>query len=272
MPVRSLVRFALACALLLAACDKGERRPVILATTTSTYDTGLLDALLPEFERASGFSVKVIAVGTGEALRMGERGDADVLLVHAPEAEEEFMRRGFGSERKAVMHNDFVLLGPPADPAGVKGSDTAAALSRIAAARAQFVSRADASGTHKKELALWAGAGVKPGGSWYIEAGQGMGACLRIATEKQAYILADRGTWLALQGTLDLAVVVEGDPKLFNPYHVITVSQRAHPRVNADGARAFMDFITGAKARALIGEFGKAKYGQPLFVPDAPAP
>jgi len=270
--MRPLASLALCCALLIAACDRGEKKPVILATTTSTQDSGLLDALVPEFEKASGYRIKVVAVGTGEALRMGERGDADVLLVHAPKSEEEFMRQGFGGERKAAMHNDFVLLGPAADPAGANGSAIAGAFARIASGKARFVSRADGSGTHQKELALWAEAGVKPGGGWYVEAGQGMGECLRIASEKDAYILADRGTWLALQHTLALAALVEGDPKLSNPYHVITVNARKHPRVNSQGAQAFVDFITGATAQGIIREFGRSKYGQPLFVPDALTP
>jgi tungstate transport system substrate-binding protein len=262
----------LVCAVLIAACDRGDRKPLILATTTSTQDSGLLDALIPEFERACGYKTKVVAVGTGEALKMGERGDADVLLVHAPKSEEEFMRQGFGAERRPVMHNDFVLLGPPADPAKVKGTAVADAFRKIAAEKAPFVSRADRSGTHKKELDLWAAADLKPSGRWYVEAGQGMGECLKIASEKSAYILADRGTYLALKDTLALAVLVEGDTRLLNPYHVITVSPQKHPGGNSQGAQAFMEFITGAKAQGIIKEFGKAKFGQPLFVPDATTP
>ena len=261
----------LASVLLLAACGQSGKKPLILATTTSTQDTGLLDALVPAFEKDSGYKVKVVAVGTGEALRMGERGDADVLLVHAPALEEQFMVQGFGGERAPVMHNDFVLLGPAADPAGVKGSSAADALRKIEAAKAPFVSRADRSGTHKKELDLWSAAKVKPSGAWYIEAGQGMGECLQIAGEKVAYILADRGTYLVMRGRLALDVLVEGDKALLNPYHVITVSPKKHPEVNSDGARSFLEFITGARAQQLIRDFGKEQCGQPLFVPDAAA-
>lgn len=253
-----------------SACRSGEERsPLILATTTSTQDTGLLDVLIPEFEKTQPYQVKVIAVGTGEALRMGERGDADVLLVHAPEAEKAFMDRGLGKTRKPVMHNDFVLLGPASDPAQVKGTDAVAAFKKIAEAKASFVSRADQSGTHKKELTLWKEAGIKPNGPWYIEAGQGMGECLRIAHEKNAYILADRGTWLAFQKKLALTLLVEGDPKLQNPYHVIVVNPEVHPRVNVQGAEAFVQFITSPPIQQMIHQFGQTEYGEPLFVPDA---
>ncbi|HPD14199.1 MAG TPA: substrate-binding domain-containing protein [Planctomycetota bacterium] len=257
------------CALLLAACGQGEKKPIVLATTTSTQDSGLLDVLVPEFEKASRYRVKVIAVGTGEALKMGERGDADVLLVHAPKSEEDYMKQGFGGQRKAVMHNDFVLLGPASDPAGAKGGAIANAFAKIAEAKVTFVSRADRSGTHRKEQELWAAAKLTPAGQWYVEAGQGMGECLKIASEKKAYILSDRGTYLALKPTLALATLVEGDAKLFNPYHVITVNAQKHPKANSQGAQAFVEFLTGAAAQGIIREFGRARYGQPLFAPDA---
>lgn len=257
----------------LAGCQAQEAQPtLILATTTSTYDTGLLDVLAAEFERSTGYRVKIIAVGTGEALRLGQQGDADVLLVHAPEAEERFMAQGFGKTRKPVMHNDFVLLGPEADPAALKGLDIVAAFKKIAQAQTLFVSRGDNSGTHQKELALWKAVGIKPKGSWYIEAGQGMAECLRIAHEKRAYILADRGTWLALRKQLALVVLVEGDPKLQNPYHVITVNPQGHPRVNFQGAEAFSAFITSPAVQQMIRQFGQAEHGQPLFIPNAIGP
>lgn len=249
-----------------------DQAALILATTTSTYDSGLLDVLVPKFEKSSGYRVKVIAVGTGEALRMGQQGDADVLLVHAPEAEERFMAEGFGKTRKPVMHNDFVLLGPPTDPAGIKGEDAVGAIKKIAAAQSPFISRGDNSGTHKKELSLWAAAGIKPKGTWYIEAGQGMGECLRIAHEKNAYLLADRGTWLAFRKQFSLKLLVEGDPKLLNPYHVITVNPEVHPDVNGQGAEEFVQFITSPPIQQMIRQFGQAEYGESLFIPDALQP
>jgi len=261
---------ALGALILAALWSCGERKDdMILATTTSTQDTGLLDTLIPAFDRQSGCRTKVIAVGTGEALKMGERGDADVLLVHAPKAEEEFMSQGHGRDRAAVMHNDFVLLGPPSDPAQVRGLEPPAGLKKIAAGGASFVSRADNSGTHKKELQLWAAASVKPSGTWYVKAGQGMAETLRIASEKGAYVLADRGTYLALKGKLSLEVLVEKDKALLNPYHVITVNPAGRLRVNYPAAKAFADFITGPEGQRLIAEFGKEKFGMPLFVPDA---
>jgi len=239
-------------------------RPVILATTTSTADTGLLDALVPVFEKESGFSVKTVAVGSGEALAMGRKGAADVLLVHAPAAEEKLMAEGFGARRLAVMHNEFFIVGPSGDPAGVKAAGNAAeALRQIAGKKAVFVSRGDDSGTHKKEKALWEAAGVKPAGDWYVEAGQGMGATLTVASEKRGYTLTDSGTFYAMQN-IDLAVALEGDPLLANPYHVIEVKAEG---ANADGARAFADFLVGAEGQALIARFEKG--GHKLFTPDA---
>jgi tungstate transport system substrate-binding protein len=244
-----------------------ERSTMLLATTTSTRDSGLLDELIPSFEGAAPCSVKTLAVGSGEALELGERGDADVLLVHSPEDEAKFMDGGHGASRKAVMHNDFVLVGPPDDPAGVaKAADAPDALARIEAAEAPFVSRGDDSGTHAKELSLWEKAGIEPGGSWYVETGQGMGETLTIAGQKQAYTLSDRGTFLATDN-LDAKLLLEGGEDLLNPYHVIVVEAED---VHRECAEDFSDWITGADAQKQIEEFGVAEYGEPLFFPDAP--
>ena len=239
---------------------------MILATTTSTQDSGLLDELIPRFQKDSGCSVKTVAVGSGEALELGAKGDADVLLVHSPEAEQEYMDAGHGVSREAVMHNDYVVVGPADDPAHVKGADSAAeAFAGIAKAQAPFASRADESGTNTKELSLWEAAGVEPEGSWYIETGQGMGETLTIASQKQAYTLADRGTFLATDN-LDLDVLVEGGDDLLNPYHVIMVKGED---VNRACAQKFSDWITSPTIQDEIGRFGVAEYGEQLFVPDA---
>lgn len=243
--------------------DKGQ---MILATTTSTQDSGLLDELVPRFEDESGCSVKTVAVGSGEALELGEKGNADVLLVHSPEAEVEFMDGGHGTSRKAVMHNDFVVVGPAGDPAKIKGQGSAAdAFTLIAKAEAPFASRADESGTNTKELAIWEAAGIEPKGSWYTETGQGMGETLTIASQKQAYTLSDRGTWLATDN-LDLELLVEGGQDLLNPYHVIVVKGE---NVNQDCAQEFSDWITSPGTQKEIGQFGVAEFGEPLFHPDA---
>lgn len=243
---------------------------LILATTTSTRDSGLLDVLLPEFEKQTGYKVKMVAVGTGAALAMGEEGNADVLLVHAPSSEEELMAKGFGSERDLIMHNDFVIVGPPDDPAGIKGMDNAAdAFQKIADAKAPFVSRADDSGTNKKEIAIWQTDSITPEGDWYIQSGQGMGDTLRIASEKFAYTLTDRATYLALQSTIESEILVEGDAVLLNIYHVIVVNPDKWPKVNVEGAKAFANFLTSAETQKMIGEFGVKEYGAPLFFPDA---
>ncbi|MGE5578081.1 MAG: substrate-binding domain-containing protein, partial [Syntrophothermus sp.] len=241
----------------------------ILATTTSTQDTGLLDVLVPLFEKKTGYIVKTIAVGTGEALAMGERGEADVLLVHAPASEEKFMAAGHGLNRKPVMHNDFVLVGPAADPAGVKGLPLADALGKIASAKATFVSRGDDSGTHKMEKKLWKEAKIVPSGRWYVDAGQGMGETLRISDQKQAYTISDRGTYLALKDGLSLKILVEKDEALLNYYSVIEVNPAKSARINNTGAKAFSDFVTSPETQEIIRHFGEKKYGQPLFVPDA---
>jgi tungstate transport system substrate-binding protein len=259
---------ALSVPLLLAACSGKDE--LILATTTSTQDSGLLDVLVPMFEKEYGYKVKVIAVGSGQALRMGEEGEADVILSHSPQAEEEFMAGGHGESRQLVMRNDFVIVGPADDPAGIRGAaDAAEALARIARAEAVFVSRGDESGTHAKELSLWEKAGIKPAGDWYQESGQGMGATLGIANERRGYTLTDRGTYLAQRASYQLEVLFEGDEALFNIYHVIVVNPQKHSRVNAEAARAFAQFLVSAEAQAAIGDFGRELYGQPLFVPMA---
>jgi tungstate transport system substrate-binding protein len=261
--------------LVLAACGSpaagpSAERSLILATTTSTQDSGLLDDLLPAFTAATGWAVKPVAVGSGQAIEMGRRGEADVLLVHSPAAEEDYLAEGTAGRRLLVMHNDFVLLGPAADPAGVRGAAVDEAMRRIAAAGAVFVSRGDDSGTDAREKSLWKDAGVTPGGPWYQETGQGMGATLRVAAEKAGYTLSDRGTYLTQPDGLEL--LVEGDPGLLNVYHVIEVTTRAGERVQPEAAAAFADWITGPDAQRRIGEFGRERYGQPLFVPDAGKP
>ncbi len=242
---------------------------MILATTTSTRDSGLLDVLLPEFEKETGYFVKPIAVGSGQAMAMGTRGEADVLLVHSPDAERNFMADGHGSSRQVVMYNDFVLLGPSSDPAAIKDSSAVAdAFARIAATESLFISRGDNSGTHARELSIWSAAGIDPAGShWYQETGQGMGATLNIANEKDGYTLVDRGTFLAREATLRLGIVFEGDDSLRNVYHVIEVDPAPHPAVNSAAAAAFSEFLVSPRAQELIGEFGIDKYGEPLFFP-----
>jgi tungstate transport system substrate-binding protein len=241
---------------------------MILATTTSTRDTGLLDTLVPAFEHASKCSVKTVAVGSGQAIDLGARGQADVLLVHSPDAEQAFMAQGHGASRRAVMHNDFVLVGPPSDSAKAAGAGgIEPALQAIARAKAAFASRADDSGTNAKELKLWEQAGIAPSGSWYIKTGQGMGPTLTIASQKRAYTLSDRGTFLATKN-LDSKILVEGGQALQNPYHVIVVT---HPGTHVGCATAFSRWITSAPIQRFIAGFGKRQYGQPLFHPDAGA-
>ncbi len=254
----------------IPSASPAPSRDLILATTTSTQDSGLLDVLIPLFEKQTGYTVKVVAVGTGAALRMGERGDADVLLVHAPEAEEAFMAAGYGSEREYVMYNDFIIVGPTDDPAGIRGlTDAVQALQRIANAQALWISRGDDSGTHKKEKSLWKEAGIDPSAvasaPRYQETGQGMGATLRIASEKQGYTLTDRGTYLHLRDTLDLEILVQGDERLYNVYHVIVVNPEKHPQVNVEAARAFVDFITSPQVQDIIRAYGVEEFGEPLF-------
>jgi tungstate transport system substrate-binding protein len=246
--------------------ERGAPRELVLASTTSTEDSGLFDVLLPAFEREHPqFQIKLIAVGSGQALALGRRGDADVLLVHSPADEEAFMREGHGTTRVPVMMNDFVLLGPETDPAAVRAATEAAdAMRRVASAGAPFVSRGDSSGTHRKELALWRAAGVDPRGApWYMEVGQGMGDALRVASERGGYVLSDRGTYLFLAPGLDLSIAFEGDEALFNPYSVIVVSRAR----NARGAEAFSRWITAQDAQVLIGSYGVERFGAPLFTP-----
>lgn len=268
---------ALACAAIAAltvtTCDDGDRADpggeLILATTTSLDDSGLLDRLAPIFEAETGVNLKVIAVGTGAALRMAEQGDADVLLVHAPDSERALLAAGDVAARELVAYNDFVIVGPAADPAGVAGmSDASAALAAISAAAAPFASRGDDSGTHKKELALWGAAGIEPAGDWYLEVGQGMSATLTVADQRGAYALTDRGTFLAHRERLSLQVAVEGDAGLLNYYSVLTVSGDKGG-INAAAARAWADFIRRPDIQAQIGDYRRAEYGRPLFIPAA---
>jgi tungstate transport system substrate-binding protein len=241
---------------------------VRLATTTSTDNSGLLQVLLPPFERQGGYRVQVIAVGTGKALRLAENGDVDVVIVHALAAEQQFVEAGYGVNRRDFMYNDFIVLGPPQDPAAIRGlRDVGAAFKRLAQKQAVFVSRGDESGTHKKELSLWAAAGIVPDGRWYRAAGQGMGKVLQIAGEMQAYTLADRGTWLALRAKLPLEVLVEGDPRLFNPYGIIAVNPARHPQANYAGAMALIAWVTSVEGQAIIRDFKIAE--RALFVPTA---
>jgi len=245
-------------------------RDVILATTTSTADTGLLDALVPLFKDATGYTLKPIAVGSGAALELGKRGEADVVLAHSPTAEQTFMEEGYGKERRTVMFNDFVIVGPEDDPAGIAGNPSAVeAMHQIADSQSRFVSRGDESGTNALELRLWKQAGIEPAGEWYIESGTGMGETLTIANERGAYTITDRGTYLALRDRLALPILVEGDKALINIYHVITLNPANGPRINSEGGEAFMTFLLDPATQAFIGEFGVEKFGQPLFTPCA---
>ncbi len=248
-----------------------ETGKLTLATTTSTQDSGLLDELLPLFEEQFNVKVDVIAVGTGQALKLGEDGNADVLLVHARASEDKFMEAGHGSRREDVMYNDFVILGPESDPAGIAGMSSAAeALAKVAESEATFVSRGDDSGTHSKEKSIWAKAEIEPAGSWYVSAGQGMGEVLTMANEQEAYTLSDRATYLArTKAGLDLQVVVEKDASLLNPYGVIAVNPDKGPHIQADLANQFIDWIISVPAQEKIAEFGKADFGESLFVPDS---
>ena len=264
----------LACGVALAAhAAAPASKTIILATTTSTQDSGLLDVLVPAFEKASGIAVKTISVGSGQAMAMGRRGEADVLLVHAPPEEQKFMAEGFGVGRRLVMHNDFVIVGPASDPAKIKGARSAReAFTRIAQAGALFLSRGDNSGTHSKEKGVWKSAGVSPEGQkWYQQTGLGMGETLNVASEKTGYTLTDRATYLALRRGRQLAldILVEKEPLLLNVYHVIEVNPSRWPKVNAQGAKAFADFMVAPRTQQLIATFGVEKFGSPLFVADA---
>ena len=261
-----------------APAAEAEPQVLRLATTTSTADSGLLDAILPDFEAANNARVDVVAVGTGQAIEIGQAGDADVILVHARAREDAFIEEGHGTARYDVMYNDFILVGPAEDPAGVQGMATAAeALTAIAAAEASFASRGDDSGTHTKELSLWEKAGITPEGDWYNSLGQGMGETLTFANESGAYTLTDRGTFLSMRDNLPNLVVVvggesiaeNGDSSLLNPYGVIPVNPDKSDAINADLAQAFAEWITSPEVQAMIGEYGVETFGQPLFYPDA---
>jgi tungstate transport system substrate-binding protein len=259
--------------LLIFVCGCGKSDTVAsltLATTTSTQDSGLLDVLMPLFEEQTRIKVKVIAVGSGQALELGRRGDADVLLTHAPAAEVKFMSEDFGSERHSVMHNDFVLVGPKYDPAKVRGQRSVTEAVRIIVKQdCRFVSRSDESGTHQKEREIWKEAGADPKGAWYIKAGSGMAQALRMASEKEAYTLSDRATFLVLQREVDLVALVQGDSLLMNRYSVILVNPKRHSHVHHTAARQFVQFLLSEEAQDKIANYGKEKYGEPLFFPDA---
>jgi tungstate transport system substrate-binding protein len=275
MPVPLRVLLPLLAALLVvgaaAACrNDGGGRTLLLAATTSVQDTGLLDLLVQRFEDESGHRVQALVLGSGQAITQASRGDADLVLAHSPDAEEAMVAAGYGVERVPVMYNDFVLVGPPDDPAAVRatGGRLEAAMIAIAEAGAPFISRGDDSGTHVVERRMWDAAHVWPyDEAWYAESGQGQGATLLIASQRRAYALTDRGTWLARRDTLDLEVLLEGDGRLRNEYHAIVVDPERHPGVNAEAARAFVAFLVSDEARRLIAEFGVEDYGEPLFRP-----
>jgi len=245
---------------------------IILATTTSTQDSGLLDVILPDFTYKTGYEVDVIAVGSGEAMTMGENGEADVLLVHSPAAEKEFVDAGHSPARYDVMYNDFIILGPNDDPAGIKvaAPDNAqAAFQKIFDDQATFVSRADESGTHKKELSIWTKLGLAPSGDWYIESGKGMGDVITMTNEMLGYTLADRATWLNMSEGTELTIITEGDKDLFNQYGVMVVDPSKNDQINAEGALAFQEWILSAETQEFISEYGVEKYGMALFTPNA---
>lgn len=254
------------CGAKAASISPAPRAEMVLATTTSTYDSGLLDAILPDFERAYKVKVKVVAVGSGQAIKLGEQGNADIILVHSRADEDRFVAQGYGTARYEVMYNDFIIIGSPEDPAGIRGmTQAAAALRKIAQARATFISRGDSSGTHEKEKAIWKEAGVEPQGQWYVSAGQGMGAVLTMASERHAYTLADRGTYGAWQGKLELSILVEGDEALFNPYGLIPVNPARYPQVKRELAEKMVEWMTSLETQEKISKF--QKQGQALFYP-----
>ena len=273
--IRTFLTLTLALAL-VAGCKPSststpvpEAQKLILATTTSTYDSGLLDHLLPDFEALYDAKVEVIAVGTGQAIKTAEQGDADVILVHARAKEDKFVADGYGVNRQDVMYNDFVIIGPEDDPSGIQGmADAAAALAKIAEVQATFASRGDESGTHSKEKAIWAKAVIVPGGDWYLSLGQGMGATLTFANERGAYTLTDRGTYLARRKGLALPILVEGDPILFNPYGVIAVNPEKHPHVKYELAMKFIEWLTSVDTQEKIGQFRHSS-GELLFHPNS---
>jgi tungstate transport system substrate-binding protein len=254
-----------------AMAAQPKQKNIIMATTTSTQDSGLLDVLLPVFEKKTGYFVKTIAVGSGQAMAMGQKGEADVLLVHSPAAEKKFVAENYGINRRLVMHNDFIIVGPKSDPAKIKGTKSAVeAFKKIAAAGAIFMSRGDNSGTNSKEKEIWKAAGIKAEGQkWYQQTGLGMGQTLNVTAEKKSYTLADRGTYLALKKNLGLDILSEGDAVLLNIYHVIEVNPAKWPKVNTAGAKAFADFMVSKQTQKIIKTFGVDKFGSPLFFPDA---
>jgi len=255
-------------AALLGAQGSSASRDVILATTTSLYDTGLLDSIVPIFERQSGYHVKVVAVGSGQALAMGRRGDADVAFVHSPAAERAFMEAGYGVRRRIVASNYFTIAGPPDDPALVReAADAAEAFRRIAASGQPFASRGDSSGTNARELALWTQIGVRPARAAYIETGQGMSATLLVANERKAYVLTDRATFGYLRTHLDLVALRGPEHALTNIYHVIELNPAGHPQMNIEGGRAFADFVVSNQVQQLLAHFGEERLGEPMFVP-----
>ena len=271
--MKKLISVLLVSTFLLSSCKAAsvQKPDLLLVSTTSTQDSGLLDVFLPAFTAQTGYNVQLIAVGSGQALKLGEQGNADVILLHSPAAEKEFIANGFGSDRRLVMHNDFVIVGPPSDPAALHSQPTLdSVFKKIFSSASTFVSRGDESGTHVKELTLWKQAGLDPYGQpWYLETGQGQGATLSVASEKGGYALTDRATFLAYQANVELAILFEGDASLLNVYHVITINPEKFPNMNLEGARAFADFITSPAGQQIIAAFGVEKYGQPLFFPDA---
>lgn len=275
LPLFILVLFALSlfgCTNTTPAPTAPENKDIILSTTTSTQDSGLLDVLIPDFEKKTGYKVKTVAVGTGAALTMGEKGEADVLLVHAPADEKKLVDSGVGINYQLVMHNDFIIVGPESDPAGIKGTKSAAeAFKKISEKGSIFVSRGDNSGTHKAELAIWKAAGITPakGSASYQETGAGMGQTLTVASQKEGYTLTDRATFLAQQKNIKLNIMVEGEKSLLNIYHVMQVNPEKFPKVNAAGAKAFVEYMIAADTQKTISEFGVDKYGQALFFADA---
>jgi tungstate transport system substrate-binding protein len=267
MIVRVLAAFA--ALLCLTGPVAAQSTSVILSTTTSTQDSGLLDVLVPLFESKTGYTVKTLSVGTGQALALAARGEADVALVHAPALEKKYVAEGKLLNRRLVMYNDFVIIGPAEDPARIKGLSAVVAMKRIAESQARFVSRGDKSGTNILELALWKQAGVEPRGAWYIESGQGMGQTLGIADDRRAYTLTDRGTYLAFSKRINLPILIEKDRPLLNIYSVMEVNPANGPRVNTAGGKAFADFMVSPDTQTVIRTFGVERYGQPLFVPVA---
>ncbi len=246
-----------------------ESKPIILATTTSVQDTGLLDVLVEAFQEKSGYMVKAVAVGTGQALQLGRQGEADIVWVHSPDDEKQFVEEGYGVNRTTFMHNDFVLLGPANDPAKVEDTGNIIdAFKKISEAKVLFISRGDKSGTHKKELKIWQEAGITPEKERYLETGQGMAQTVQVANEKQAYSLVDRSTYLSLQKSLNLIIVSQGDEMLRNNYSLILVNPKKFPKVNAKGAKAFFDFLLSKETRKIVEDFGKEKFGQQLFFYD----